>query len=203
MWLVVGLGNPGTQYQYNRHNIGFMAVDALHSHFAFGPFRKKYQAELSEGILPASSDKIILLKPQTYMNLSGASVQAAAQFYKINPDHVVVFHDDLDLPSFSIKTKIGGGAGGHNGLKSIDEHLGKDYIRVRLGIGHPDPRAPDKSEIVSNYVLSNFARSEAAHLDQLINELARAFPLLVKESANNYVKAVMAVMKPENGKDQR
>ena len=146
MWLIVGLGNPGSQYKRNRHNIGFMAVDEIVRRHDLSSSKKKFQALLSEGEIVG--EKVLVLKPQTYMNLSGQSVQAAASFYKIPLDHVVVFHDELDLAFGKIRVKFSGGAAGHNGLRSIDDHLGKDYWRVRLGIGHPGEK-----EFVTQHVL--------------------------------------------------
>ncbi|NDE89532.1 MAG: aminoacyl-tRNA hydrolase [Alphaproteobacteria bacterium] len=192
MWLVVGLGNPGSKYQNNRHNIGFMAVDEIHRHFAFSVWKKKFQAELCEGTVTGVEEKIILLKPQTYMNLSGDSVQAAAQFYKIPLSNIVVFHDELDVAPGKVKIKQGGGAGGHNGIKSIDEHMGPTYWRVRLGIGHPDPRAPDKSEIVSNYVLSDFAKAEHTWRNTLLEQTAKYLALLLKGRTSDYINMVVS-----------
>ncbi len=192
MWLLVGLGNPGSKYQQHRHNIGFMAVDEIHRHFSFSPWKKKFQAEISEGSVAGVDDKIILLKPQTYMNLSGSSVQAAAQFYKIPLGNVFVFHDELDVAPAKVKIKQGGGAGGHNGIKSIDEHMGQNYWRVRLGIGHPDPRAPDKSEIVSNYVLSDFAKAERGWLEALLQKSAEHLPLLLNAKHSDYINKLVS-----------
>lgn len=188
MWLLVGLGNPGSKYQNNRHNIGFMAVDMIHRHFAFLPWKKKFQGEISEGTIQGVDDKIILLKPQTYMNLSGSSVQAAAQFYKIPLTHIFVFHDELDIAPAKVKIKQGGGAGGHNGIKSIDEQLGQNYWRVRLGIGHPNPRAPDKSEMVSNYVLSDFAKAEYDWRDRLLEKVAEHAAVLLNGRSSDYIQ---------------
>lgn len=192
MWLLVGLGNPGSKYQEHRHNIGFMAVDEIHRHFAFGPWKKKFQAEIAEGSIKGVEEKVILLKPQTYMNLSGGSVQAAAQFYKIPLSNIFVFHDELDIAPAKVKIKQGGGAGGHNGIKSIDEHMGQNYWRVRLGIGHPDPQAPDKSEIVSNYVLSNFAKSELGWRDALMQKTAEHIALLLNGKASDYINKLLS-----------
>ncbi len=192
MWLLVGLGNPGSKYQHNRHNIGFMAVDAIHRHFSFSPWKKKFQGEVSEGSVTGIDDKVILLKPQSYMNLSGGSVQAAAQFYKIPLNNIFVFHDELDVAPGKVKIKQGGGAGGHNGIKSIDEHMGQDYWRVRLGIGHPDPQAHDKSEIVSNYVLSDFAKAEHAWRNSLIEKCAAHLPLLLNGKQSDYINKLVS-----------
>lgn len=192
MWLLVGLGNPGSKYQHNRHNIGFMAVDEIHRHFAFSPWKKKFQGEIAEGSVKGIEDKVILLKPQTYMNLSGGSVQAAAQFYKIPLSNIFVFHDELDVAPAKVKIKQGGGAGGHNGIKSIDEHMGQNYWRVRLGIGHPDPQAPDKSEIVSNYVLSDFAKSEHSWRDALMQKTAENIALLLNGKGSDYINKLVS-----------
>ncbi|MER2607201.1 MAG: aminoacyl-tRNA hydrolase, partial [Siculibacillus sp.] len=135
MLLFVGLGNPGAEYARNRHNIGFMAVDALVRRRSFSPWRAKFHGEICEGTI--GDEKIVALKPQTYMNDSGRAVVACMSFYKIEPKDVVVFHDELDLPPAKIRVKIGGGHAGHNGLRSIQAHIGPDFRRVRLGIGHP------------------------------------------------------------------
>lgn len=173
MRLFVGLGNPGAKYQHHRHNIGFMAVDEIVRRHNFSGWTKKFQGEFCEGSIDGV--RALMLKPQTYMNLSGQSVQAAAAFYKIAPDDIVVFHDELDLAPGKVRVKKGGGAGGHNGLKSIDEHLGKEYWRVRLGIGHPGDK-----DMVSPYVLGDFAKAEQGWLEKLIDECGRNAGLLVK-----------------------
>lgn len=198
MWLVVGLGNPGPKYKNNRHNIGYMAVDTLHSHYAFSPYKSKFKASLAEGAIPEIDEKIILLKPETYMNLSGEAVQAAMQFYKIPLTRVVVLHDELDVAPGKVKCKTGGGAGGHNGIKSLDEHIGADYLRVRLGIGHPDPRAPDKSEIVSNYVLSDFAKADKVWVENLLEGLSKHFALLLSKGPSEYLSALALSMGVHN-----
>lgn len=154
MWLLVGLGNPGEKYKNNRHNIGFMAIDAIADQFGFAPFRKKFQGLLSEG--QVNGHKVLLLKPQTYMNESGQSVGQASKFYKIDPSRIVSFHDELDLEPGKLRVKMGGGNAGHNGLKSMQAHLGSpDFIRVRMGIGHPGHK-----DRVSGYVLSDFSKVE-------------------------------------------
>jgi PTH1 family peptidyl-tRNA hydrolase len=153
MLLFVGLGNPGKSYAGNRHNIGFMAVDEIARAHNFPPFRAKFQGLASEGVI--GSERVILLKPTTYMNESGRSVGEAAKFYKIVLKDIIVFHDELDLAAGKLRVKIGGGNAGHNGLRSITAHLGNDYKRVRLGIGHPGDKA-----LVHNHVLSDFAKSE-------------------------------------------
>ncbi|HRY03209.1 MAG TPA: aminoacyl-tRNA hydrolase, partial [Beijerinckiaceae bacterium] len=149
MLLFVGLGNPGRQYARNRHNIGFMAIEQIARAHNFAPFRARFQGRVSEGQI--GGEKVILLEPETYMNESGRAVGEAARFYKIGLDGIAVFHDELDLAPGKCRVKIGGGAAGHNGLRSIDAHLGKDYRRIRLGIGHPG----DKN-LVHSYVLNDF-----------------------------------------------
>lgn len=157
MYVLVGLGNPGAKYALNRHNIGFMAVDAIAATYKFPPFKAKFSASLSEGTI--GDHKVILCKPMTYMNLSGQPVGDLIRFYKIPPGCVYVIHDDLDLEPGKIKVKLGGGNGGHNGLKSLDQNIGKEYWRLRLGIGHPG-RSPGREDLVSQYVLSNFSRND-------------------------------------------
>ena len=189
MWLIVGLGNPGSKYEGNRHNVGFMAVDALHDRFSFPPWKNKFHAEISEGKFEGSDEKILLIQPQTFMNISGEAVQAAASFYKIPAQQIVVFHDDLDLAPLKVKVKQGGGAGGHNGLSSLDAHMGKDYWRVRLGIGHPGPHDPNKGELVTNYVLSDFSKGERQQLTTLLEDMAKAFPLFITEAPEKFLNA--------------
>jgi len=174
MWLIAGLGNPGPTYALNRHNIGFIALDILLAQILpMASWRKKFQSECAEATM--NGQKILLLKPQTFMNLSGDAVQAAAQFYKIPPEQILVLHDELDVPFGRVKVKRGGGAGGHNGLRSIDSHIGQDYYRLRLGIGHPG----DKNK-VSNYVLGDFSRAEQAALDDWLRAVATHLPLILK-----------------------
>lgn len=173
MWLLVGLGNPGDEYAGHRHNVGFMAVDAIADKNGFPPFRAKFQGLLCEGT--AEKGKIVLLKPQTYMNESGQSVGKAAKFYKIPPERIVVFHDELDLKNDTVRIKKGGGNAGHNGLRSIQDHLGTaDFWRVRIGIDHPG----DKNR-VSAYVLSDFAKAERAGIEAVIQGLAARYALIV------------------------
>ncbi len=152
--LIVGLGNPGPDYAMNRHNIGFMAVDKIADEFGFGAFRRKYKGLMIEGKIDGR--RVILLKPETFMNLSGSSVGELAAFYKIPCERIVVIHDELDLPPGKLRVKMGGGAAGHNGLKSLDQYLpNSNYKRIRMGIGHPGDR-----DLVSGYVLSDFAKVE-------------------------------------------
>lgn len=197
MILVVGLGNPGPEYSRNRHNIGFMAADELVRRHSFGPWRAKFQGELAEGSIDGT--KVLLLKPLTYMNLSGQSVAAAARFLKIPVEDVIVVHDELDVAPGRVKVKRGGGAGGHNGLKSIDSHLGQNYRRVRLGIGHPG----DKDR-VAGYVLHDFAKAET-WVEPLLDAVAQAFArLLAGDEAGfmNKVAVLTAPPKPKKAKPE-
>ena len=161
MRLFVGLGNPGSKYAHNRHNIGFMALDRIADDHGFAPWRGKFQGSVSEGRL--GSEKVVLLKPETFMNLSGQSVGAAMRFYKLEPGDVTVFHDELDLAPGKVRVKVGGGHAGHNGLRSSHQHIGPEYERVRRGSGHPGHK-----DRVSGYVLSDFAKAEADWLDDVL-----------------------------------
>lgn len=189
MWLLVGLGNPGDKYKGNRHNVGFMAVDAIADEYGIGPFKVKHKADMAEGRI--DGQKVVLLKPQTYMNESGQSVGACAKFFKIPPERVVIFHDELDLEPGKCRVKMGGGVAGHNGLKSIRAHLGTaDFQRVRLGIGHPG----DKSR-VSGYVLSDFAKAEQGWLEKLIDGVARYAGLLLENNEDDFMTRVSEYIK--------
>lgn len=184
MWLLVGLGNPGDKYKNNRHNIGFMVVDEIASDNRFPAFRAKFQGLMSEGRI--GDEKVVLLKPQTFMNESGQSVKAAAKFFKVKPDRVVVFHDELDLEPGKMRVKLGGGNAGHNGLRSVQPHLGTpDFWRVRLGIGHPG----DKNR-VHGYVLSDFAKAEQSWLGYFIGALSRHVELLLTNENEIYMTKV-------------
>jgi PTH1 family peptidyl-tRNA hydrolase len=169
MYVLVGLGNPGGKYVLNRHNIGFMAIDVIASAYQFPPFKMKFSAMISEGTI--GDHKVLLCKPLTYMNRSGQPVGDVIRFYKVSSDHIYVIHDDLDLEPGQIKVKMGGGNGGHNGLKSLDQHIGKDYWRLRLGIGHPG-RPVSGEDMVTNYVLGNFAKSDEEWLTGLLSAIA-------------------------------
>lgn len=171
MRLLIGLGNPGAEYARNRHNIGFMAVDAIVRRHGFSPWRTRFQGQCAEGVI--GGEKVLALKPETFMNLSGQSAAAALRFFKLTPGDVIVFHDDLDLAPGAVRIKTGGGTGGHNGLKSLDAHIGKDYRRVRIGIGHPG----DKN-LVTPYVLGNFAKAEQDWLYPLLDAMASDAALL-------------------------
>lgn len=187
MWLFVGLGNPGDKYKGNRHNVGFMTLDVMaDGAFHFPPF--KSSSKLSGDITETTENgqKIILLKPQTYMNESGRSVGATARFYKIPPERIIVYHDELDLPPGELRMKKGGGNAGHNGLKSIQAHLGTpDFWRVRIGIGRP----AHKGE-VSNYVLNDFAKADAGWLDEVIHFLSDTYWQILENGAEHYAENV-------------
>lgn len=176
MKLIVGLGNPGEKYSGNRHNIGFHAVDEIHSRHGFMPWRERFQGLFSTGTI--NGEKVALLKPLTYMNESGQCVGKAAHFFKIALDDIVVLYDELDLVPGKVRVKTGGGAGGHNGIRSIDAHVGKDYQRVRIGIGHPGHK-----DLVSRYVLSDFAKADADWLPPLLADIASAVPTLLDDGA--------------------
>ncbi len=172
MRLIAGLGNPGPAYQGNRHNIGFMALDAIHRRHGFSPWRSRFQGDASEGLI--AGERALLLRPKTFMNESGRSVGDAARFLKLPLDQVIVLHDELDLPPARVRVKTGGGNAGNNGLRSITALLGNDYRRVRLGIGHPGDKAA-----VSNYVLSDFAKSDRAWVEALCDAVAANAGLLM------------------------
>lgn len=190
MQLWVGLGNPGAQYAGHRHNIGFMALDAIADRSAATPWRSKFQGELAEARF--GSTKVWLLKPQTFMNLSGQSVGEAMRFHKLTPADVVVFHDELDLAPGKLRVKTGGGHAGHNGLRSITQHIGADFRRVRLGIGHPGHK-----DRVSGYVLSDFAKAEQGWLGPMLDEIARAADHLAEEDDARFQSAVMQALTPQ------
>ena len=196
MRLVVGLGNPGPGYAGHRHNLGAMAADAIHRRHGFGPWRSRFQGLLSEGLV--NGEKLLLLKPQTYMNLSGEAVAAASRFFRIEPKDVIVLYDELDLRPGQIRVKCGGGAGGHNGIRSIDAHIGPDYWRVRLGIGHPG--AP---ELVHHYVLQNFPKADQDGVEKLIEAVAEAFPLIAAGDAGRFQNKVVVLTQPPKPKPPR
>lgn len=183
MRLFVGLGNPGAKYAGNRHNVGFMAVDRIAADHGFAPFRARFQGEVSEGRLGV--ERVVLLKPSTFMNLSGQSVGEAMRYFKLEPADVVVFHDELDLAPGKVRLKAGGGHAGHNGLRSIHGHIGEAYARVRIGIGHPGHK-----DRVATYVLSDFAKAEGAMLDDLLSGLSDGAPALATDDSAKFLNAV-------------
>ncbi|MFO7920730.1 MAG: aminoacyl-tRNA hydrolase [Nioella sp.] len=189
MQLWVGLGNPGAKYANNRHNIGFMAVDRIAEEHGFAAWRAKFQGQVTEGRV--GGEKVLLLKPMTFMNLSGQSVGEAARFYKLDAPDVTVFHDELDLAPGKVRVKAGGGHAGHNGLRSIHQHIGPHYDRVRLGIGHPGHK--DK---VAPYVLSDFSKADQDWLDDLMRGIAEGVPDLAKDDSGRFLNAVARRMAP-------
>lgn len=189
MRLFVGLGNPGAKYAGNRHNIGFMALDRIAADHGFAPWRAKFQGQLSEGRL--GREKVLLLKPETFMNLSGQSVGEAMRFYKLTPADVTVFHDELDLAPGKCRTKQGGGHAGHNGLRSIHAHIGEAYGRVRLGIGHPGHK-----DRVAQYVLSDFAKADQDWLDDLLRGLSDGAAALAEGDTAKFSNAVALRTQP-------
>ncbi|WP_343081558.1 aminoacyl-tRNA hydrolase [Ostreiculturibacter nitratireducens] len=189
MRLFVGLGNPGAKYAGNRHNIGFMAVDRIAADHGFTPWRSKFQGAIAEGRL--GSEKVVLLKPQTFMNLSGQSVGEAMRFLKLEPSDVVVFHDELDLAPGKCRVKQGGGHAGHNGLRSIHAHIGESYGRVRLGIGHPGHK-----DLVASYVLHDFAKADEAWLDDLMRGISDGAPALAAGDTAGFQNAVALRVNP-------
>ena len=183
MLLFAGLGNPGTQYAMNRHNVGFMVLDAMAEIHGFGPVQKKFSGWLQEGRI--GTEKILLLKPATYMNESGRAVGEALRFYKLGLDALTVFHDELDLPPFKVKVKRGGGTAGHNGLRSIDQHLGPDFRRVRIGIGHPGHK-----DRVTGHVLGNYAKSEIDDLADMLGAIAGEADWLARGDDTRFMNEV-------------
>lgn len=182
-FLLIGLGNPGKSYAGNRHNIGFMAVDAIAEAYDFSKWSKKFSGLVCEGSIGGT--KALLLKPQTYMNLSGGPGSETARFYKIPPERVIVIHDELDLPLGKLRVKRGGGNGGHNGLKSLDEHLGKEYWRIRFGIGHPGDK-----DMVADYVLSDFTKAERKQADIVVDEIAKNIDLLLEGDEAKFMSKI-------------
>ena len=180
MLVFAGLGNPGARYANNRHNVGFTAVDAIARRHSFSPWSKKFQAEIADGKL--GGEKVLLVKPQTFMNLSGQAVGEALRFYKLEPADLTVFYDEIDLAPGKVRVKIGGGAGGHNGIRSLDGHVGQDYRRVRIGVGHPGVK-----EMVMPHVLGDFSKADREWLDPLIETLADNAELLAKGDDNGFM----------------
>jgi PTH1 family peptidyl-tRNA hydrolase len=191
--LIAGLGNPGSQYARNRHNAGFIVVDMLHAEYGFGPWKAKFEGLLSEGAL--GGRKTYLLKPQTYMNLSGDSVGPAVRFFKLPLSALVVVHDEIDLAAGKLKVKTGGGDAGQNGLRSITATLGPDYRRVRLGIGHPGEKHK-----VSGHVLQNFSKDDIDWLKPLLEAMVQAAPLLAKDDDAGFMSKVALLLKPPKPK---
>jgi peptidyl-tRNA hydrolase, PTH1 family len=188
MLLLVGLGNPGARYVGNRHNIGFTAVQAIAKSHGIGPWRRRFQGVACEG--PIGGERVLLLLPGTFMNESGRAVAEAAQFYKLPPGHITAFHDEIELPPGKVRVKVGGGIAGHNGLRSISEHIGNEYRRVRIGVGHPGHK-----DLVEHYVLSDFAKSERAWVEALITIVADNVDFLARgEDASFQNKVHLAML---------
>jgi PTH1 family peptidyl-tRNA hydrolase len=191
--LLVGLGNPGPKYERNRHNIGFMAVDEIVHRHGFGSYRARFQSLVAEGVL--AGEKVLAVKPTTFMNESGRAVGEAMRFYKLSPADVLVIHDELDLVPGKIRLRKGGGLAGHNGLRSINAHIGPDFPRMRVGIGHPG----DKSR-VHGHVLSDFAKSESPLIDTIIDAISGSADLLASDEHNQFMTKVaqrLAPLKPK------
>jgi PTH1 family peptidyl-tRNA hydrolase len=189
MFLFAGLGNPGAKYSGNRHNVGFMAVDEIVRRLRFSSWREKFQSDMSDGVI--GGEKILVLKPQTYMNESGRAVGDAVRFHNISLDRVYVFYDELDLDPGKVRVKTGGGAAGHNGIRSIAAHIGPDFKRVRIGIGHPGVK-----ELVHHHVLSDFAKADGLWLDKLLEGMADCADLLAEGKDEKFQSKVALVLNP-------
>lgn len=196
MQLFVGLGNPGAKYAQNRHNVGFMAVDRIAEDHGFAPWRSKFQGKLSEGTL--GTEKVILLKPETFMNLSGQSVGEAMRFYKLDSTDITVFHDEIDLAPGKCRVKDGGGHAGHNGLRSLHQHIGPHYSRVRIGVGHPGHK-----DRVPGYVLHDFGKADQQWLDDLLRGVSDGAADLAKGDSGRFLNAVsLRVAPPRSSKSK-
>lgn len=189
MQLFVGLGNPGSKYAQNRHNVGFMALDAIALDHGFAPWRKKFQGQLTEGRL--GSEKILLLKPETFMNLSGQSVGDALRFYKLDSTDVTVFQDEIDLAPGKCRVKDGGGHAGHNGLRSLHQHIGPHYSRVRIGVGHPGHK-----DRVAGYLLKDFSKADQDWLEPLLAGLSKGAPDLANGDTGRFLNAIGLLVNP-------
>ncbi|MGF1592460.1 MAG: aminoacyl-tRNA hydrolase [Kiloniellaceae bacterium] len=194
MLLLAGLGNPGPRYADNRHNIGFMAVDEIVRRHSFSPWRSRFQAHCAEGVI--AGEKVLAVKPQTYMNESGRAVGEALRFYKLAPEEVIVLYDEIDLAPGKLRVKQGGGTGGHNGIRSLEAHIGKDFWRVRLGVGHPGDK-----ELVHGHVLSDFAKADRVWLEKLLDAVASEIPALVAGDAPRFMSRVAEIMSPPRKKE--
>jgi peptidyl-tRNA hydrolase, PTH1 family len=195
MLLLVGLGNPGARYVGNRHNIGFMTLEAVAKRHGIGPWRRRFQGVACEG--PIGGERALLLLPGTFMNESGRAVSEAAQFYKLAASDITVFHDEIELPPGKVRVKVGGGIAGHNGLRSITAHVGNDYRRVRIGVGHPGAK-----DLVEHYVLSDFAKSERPWVDAMIDILSDNVELLVRGQDASFQNKVHLAMAGKGSGDE-
>ncbi len=196
MRLLVGLGNPGEKYVRNRHNIGFMAVEEVVRRYSLGPSRARFQGISNEGEI--GGEKVLALRPQTYMNESGQSVGAAMRFFKLTPANIIVFHDEIDLAFGKARVKMGGGAAGNNGIRSIAAHIGPDFLRVRMGVGHPGERGE-----VHHHVLSDFSAAERKALEPLLDEAAKQIGLLLSGDAEGYMNKLALIFKPPRNQGPR
>ncbi len=196
MLLLVGLGNPGPGYAGNRHNFGFMAVDEIARRHGFGPWRRRFQSDISEGLV--GGVKILAQKPLSYMNRSGLPVAAAMRFYKLESSDVSVIHDEIDLKLGKVRVKLGGGHGGNNGLRDVIRHIGPDFRRVRLGIGHPGDK-----DMVEGYVLHDFAKAERARVDTIVDAVAEAFLALAEGDENGFMNKVALRVNPPKPKNPK
>jgi PTH1 family peptidyl-tRNA hydrolase len=186
MHILVGQGNPGAKYAGNRHNIGFMTMDAIAADHGFGPWRSKFQGQVCEGTV--AGEKLLLMKPETFYNETGRAAQAAMKFYKLTPEDITIFHDEIDLAPGRLRVKRGGGHSGNNGIRSMIAHIGADVRRIRMGVGHPG----DKSRVMP-YVLADFSKADEVWKDAMIDACARALPLLVTEGDERYQTEVMRI----------
>lgn len=193
MLLLVGLGNPGPRYERNRHNIGFMAVDAIVRRHSFQPGRARFQSVCAEGLI--ADRKTLAMKPTTFMNESGRAVGEAVRFFKLEPRQVVVLHDELDLAFGKVRTKFGGGHAGHNGLRSIDQHIGPDFWRIRIGIGHPGEK-----ERVHSHVLGDFTKADGPMVERIVDAIVDAAPYIAKEDFNGFMTRVALLVNPPKPK---
>ena len=193
MLLLVGLGNPGPKYKGNRHNIGFMAVDEIVRRHGFSPWRKRFQADVAEGIV--AGEKLFVLKPQTFMNESGRAVGEAMRFLNVEGDKVYVFHDEIDLAESKLRVKAGGGHAGNNGLRSVIQHVGPHFMRVRMGVGHPGHK-----DMVHPHVLSDFTKEDMVWVAPMIDGVAEALPLLVKGDDASFANKVHLTIYPPEKK---
>jgi PTH1 family peptidyl-tRNA hydrolase len=196
MRLIVGLGNPGAQHSGHRHNIGFMAAGAIARRHGFSPAKEKFHGLAAEGTL--AGDKALILWPQTYMNDSGRAVQAAVQFYKLDPSDIVVLYDEIDLEFGKVRVKKGGGTAGHNGIRSIDAHVGPDFWRVRIGVGHPGIK-----ELVKHYVLHDFDAEEKPEVEKIVGAIADNFALLFERGHEHFMTKVALAINPPPPKPPR
>ncbi len=195
MLLLVGLGNPGPKHAQNRHNIGFLAVDEIVRRHGFGPWRARFQGLVSEGRM--GTEKILVLKPETYMNESGRAVGEALRFFKLEPDEVFVFYDEIDLAPAKLRVKLGGGTAGHNGLRSLNAHIGPDFWRIRMGVGHPG-----RKELVHRHVLSDFSKAEWPAMEKLIDAVAAELPKLLSGDDGGFMSRVAHLTAPPKPKTE-